>query len=58
MIILIIGVTLGNLEWLLTLIYLGSTQWGSDICKTACVIFLIAQPVFYWFMYSLYIIQH
>ena len=57
-IILYAGVVLGNAEWVLTLIYLASNKWESDVTRTACVIFLLAQPIFYWFMYTLYILNH
>jgi hypothetical protein len=42
LVILITGFVLGNLEWILTLIYLTTSKWESDATKTACAIFLIA----------------
>ena len=57
-IILLTGVVLGNAEWILTLVYLGTSKWESDATRTACGIFLVAQPAFYWFMYTLYILNH
>lgn len=55
---LILGVLLGNAEWILCLVYLMTSEFASPATKTACMIFVLAQPVFYWFMYTLYIINH
>ena len=57
-IILIASVVLGNLEWLLTIIYAGSTNWNSSYARAACIFFIIAQPLFYLMIYSLYFLQH
>lgn len=55
---MLLGVLLGNAEWIMCVLYLMTSEWASDATKTACLIFVLAQPVFYWFMYTLYIINH
>ena len=57
-ILLMLGFLLGNAEWILAIVYFSSTEFAIAQTKTACFIFIVAQPAFYWFMYSLYIINH
>lgn len=51
-------VGLGNLEWLLTVVYCGASPWHTPMAKTACVFFILTQPLVYIALYSLYIVQH
>ena len=61
-IIIYSGVVLGNLSWLMDIIYAISVgadeKWKDPSLRKACVVFIMAQPLFMLFTFTLYIIQH
>lgn len=61
-IIIYSGVALGNLSWILDIVYAidneSNEKWKNNSLKKACVVFIFAQPLFMLFTYTLYIIQH
>ena len=56
--LLLVGFLLGNLEWLLCANYYLTNEFRNQSFRTACLIFVLAQPAFYWFMYTLYCVNH
>ena len=57
-VLIVTGIILGNIDWLLDLAYAASTTFENDALSRACLIFVIAQPVFYLFVFILYVASH
>lgn len=53
-----LGVVVGNAETLLSVIYLVTNKFANASAQLSCAVFILAQPLFTWFMYTLYIAQH
>ena len=53
------GVALGNLEWLFSIIFTAATDFGeNENTKKACVVFILLPPLWYLFIYILYMGSH
>jgi hypothetical protein len=52
------GLILGILDWLTDMIYVSKVQFGSNGLRSACLTFVIIQPVWYFFMYVVYVSSH
>jgi len=50
-----LGIICGNVETLLCIIYAGSNKFESVYYKKACIVFIILQPLWYLFLYILYV---
>jgi len=49
---------LGVLEWLIDIVYVSSTEFASTALERAAKIFIAMQPVFFFFIYFVYIGSH
>lgn len=54
-IILLLGIVLGNLEWLLLIIYCGVVEWESSSLKSLCVFLIILPLLIYPITFAFYI---
>ena len=54
-IIIYAGILIGNLEWILSAFYAGTTLFPNASYQKACITFLVVQPAFYLFVYVLYV---
>jgi hypothetical protein len=52
------GVFLGILDWLTDMIYCSNVEFASKSMKSACVTFIAAQPIWYFFMFVVYVGSH
>ncbi len=57
-IIIYIGIVLGNIEWILDILFALTTDFVSPALGQAAIVFLLAQPVWFWFMYTAYVGSH
>jgi hypothetical protein len=57
-IIIIAGIILGNLEWLLDMTFAFTIKFESPALSQAALVFVLAQPLWYWFMFTVYIASH
>lgn len=57
-IILLVGIVLGNLEWLLLIIYNAASEWYSDSAKSLCTFLIILPILYYPLSYLFYVAQH
>jgi len=52
------GVVLGVLDWISDAAYAASASFASDALRSACVTFVVVQPVWYIFMFLVYVASH
>lgn len=52
------GIALGILDWLTDMIYASNVEFASAGMKSACVTFIVFQPVWYIFMFVVYVGSH
>ena len=52
------GVALGILDWVFDVAYAASATFSSDALRSACVTFIVVQPVWYIFMFLVYVASH
>ena len=50
-----LGIICGNIEVLLCIIYAATNKFKNVSFQKACIVFIILQPVWYLFVYILYI---
>jgi hypothetical protein len=55
LVILWYGVVFGNLDWLSDLIYAANADFYGTGLKNACAAFCVIQPIFYIFLFSIYV---
>ena len=52
------AVVVGVLDWISDMAYVSSATFASDALHSACVTFVVAQPVWYIFMFVVYVASH
>jgi hypothetical protein len=52
------GVILGILDWLSDLVYASTAEFATSGGKRACISFIIMQPLWYVFMFVVYVVSH
>ena len=52
------GIILGLLDWITDIIYYNKIQFANDSLKNACIVFIVFQPLWYVFLYAVYIASH
>jgi hypothetical protein len=57
-IILWVGIALGILDFITDIIYCSTTTFATSTLKSASVIFIIIQPLWYIFIYVIYMASH
>lgn len=56
--ILIYGFIIGLLQWLLDIAYYSESEFVNNSLKNGCLVFIFMQPVWYIFIYFVYIASH
>jgi len=57
-VLIVIAIFLGNLESLLHIIYLGTTNWFSTALKLSNAVFVVIHPLSYSFIFFVYTLTH
>jgi hypothetical protein len=52
------GVSLGILDWLTDMTYYSNVEFASGSLRMACIICIMAQPIWYLFMFLVYVGSH
>ena len=52
------GVIFGILDWISDIVYFGSVKFHNDTLKSACCTFIVIQPIWYIFLYGVYVASH
>lgn len=52
------GVVFGILDWISDIVYLNGIEFHNDSLKMACITFIIIQPIWYLFIYLIYVASH
>ena len=52
------GIALGILDWLTDMVYCSNVEFASGSIKSACVTFIAFQPIWYVFMFVVYVGSH
>ena len=56
--VIYIGVILGILDWVTDIIYVSQTKFNSSGLRLGCLVFIFVQPLWYIFLYVLYVGAH
>ena len=57
-IIIYYGVIFGILDWISDIVYFSSVKFENDSLKAACATFIVIQPIWYIFLYTVYMASH
>lgn len=52
------GAFLGVFDWVTDAVYAASASFASDSLRSACITFVVVQPVWYMFMFLVYVASH
>ena len=52
------GIIFGMLDWISDIVYYSHIPFHNSSLKAACIVFIILQPIWYIFLYIVYVASH